>query len=174
MPLSSTQSALVFALVPVIVAHLHIDFTRAGALVTLLLLTASITQPVFGLIQDRRPGLPLASAGLLLAGGAMAATGFAATYLQTALLVFVAGLGIAAFHPQAVAQAARASGGAPRGDRRFHRRINGTAIMSLVIAAGGCVRPARHIVAIIGGDPAAPLPARRSLAPVDLRCDGRR
>jgi FSR family fosmidomycin resistance protein-like MFS transporter len=130
-----SNPALLFALVPVIVLHLRIDFAHAGALVTVLLLTSSITQPLFGLVQDRRPGFPLASAGLLVAGSAMAATGFVATFGQTLALVVIAGLGIAAFHPQAVAQAARASAG-----RRewgiavfFTGGSTGTALMSLVI-----------------------------------------
>jgi MFS transporter, FSR family, fosmidomycin resistance protein len=147
-----SNPALVFALVPVIVAHLHIDFTRAGALVTLLLLTSSITQPVFGVIQDRRPRLPLASAGLLVAGSAMAATGFAGSYAQTALLVFVAGLGIAAFHPQAVAQAARASDGRSAWGIAvfFTGGSTGTAIMSLVIVPlAAAYGPRATLVAIV-------------------------
>jgi FSR family fosmidomycin resistance protein-like MFS transporter len=65
----------------------------------------------------------------------MGLTGFVTTYGQMVGLVVVAGLGVAAFHPQAVAQAARASG------RRHEWGIaifftggsTGTAIMSLVI-----------------------------------------
>jgi FSR family fosmidomycin resistance protein-like MFS transporter len=65
----------------------------------------------------------------------MGLTGFVTTYAQMIGLVVIAGLGVAAFHPQAVAQAARASG------RRHEWGIaifftggsTGTAIMSLVI-----------------------------------------
>jgi len=147
-----SNPALLFALVPVIVAHLHIDFARAGALVTLLLMTSSITQPVFGLIQDRRPGLPLASAGLLLAGFAMAATGFVENYPQMVLLVLAAGLGIAAFHPQAVAQAARASDGRTEWGIAvfFTGGSTGTAIMTLVIVPLAAVYgPRATAVAVI-------------------------
>lgn len=131
-----SNPALLFALLPLIVSHLRIDFARAGALATLLLVTSSVTQPLFGIVQDRRPRLPIASAGLLLAGGAMAATGFTTTYEQMLALVVIAGLGIAAFHPQSVAQAGRASEG-----RRewgiaifFTGGSTGTAIMSLTVA----------------------------------------
>jgi FSR family fosmidomycin resistance protein-like MFS transporter len=130
-----SNPALLFALLPVIVTHLRIDFAHAGALATLLLVTSSVTQPLFGVVQDRRPGFPMSSLGLLVAGSAMAATGFATTYPQMVALVLVAGLGVAAFHPQAVAQAARASG-----DRRewgiaifFTGGSTGTAIMAIVI-----------------------------------------
>ena len=127
--------ALIFALVPVIVSHLRIDLAHAGALVTLLLMTSSITQPVFGFLQDRRPLFPTASLGLLLAGAAMAATGFVATYAQMVVLVLIAGLGIAAFHPQAVAQAGRASDGRTEWGVAifFTGGSTGTAIMSLAI-----------------------------------------
>lgn len=131
-----SNPALLFALLPLIVSHLRIDFARAGALATLLLVTSSVTQPLFGLVQDRRPRLPIASAGLLVAGGAMAASGFTTTYEQMLALVVIAGLGIAAFHPQSVAQAGRASEG-----RRewgiaifFTGGSTGTAIMSLTVA----------------------------------------
>jgi len=104
-----SNAALLFALLPLFVGRLHINFAQAGALATLLLTTSSVTQPAFGFVQDRKPALPLSSSGLLLAGLAMGLTGFATTYIQMIALVVVAGLGVAAFHPQAVAQASRAS-----------------------------------------------------------------
>ncbi len=130
-----SNPALLFALVPLIVTHLRIDFAQAGALVTVLLLTSSITQPLFGLVQDRRPGFPVASLGLLVAGTAMAATGFASTFIQTLALVIVAGIGVAAFHPQAVAQAGRASAGRTEWGIAvfFTGGSTGTALMSLAI-----------------------------------------
>jgi MFS transporter, FSR family, fosmidomycin resistance protein len=131
-----SNPAVLFALLPLTMGHLHIDFVRAGALGTILLVTSSVTQPLFGLLQDRRPSLPTASVGLLVAGAAMAATGFATTYAQMVGLMLTAGLGIAAFHPQSVAQAGRASEG-----RRewgiavfFTGGSTGTAIMSLAVA----------------------------------------
>ena len=130
-----SNPALLFALLPLFVARLHINLGEAGALATLLLMTSSVTQPVFGVLQDRHPLLPLSSIGLLLAGGAMGFTGFATSYAQIVALVFVAGLGVAAFHPQAVAQAARASA-----ERRewgiaifFTGGSTGTGLMSLLI-----------------------------------------
>jgi FSR family fosmidomycin resistance protein-like MFS transporter len=65
----------------------------------------------------------------------MAATGFVATFGQTLALVVIAGLGVAAFHPQAVAQAARASAGRTEWGIAvfFTGGSTGTAIMSLII-----------------------------------------
>ena len=130
-----SNAALLFALLPLFVARLHINFAQAGALATLLLMTSSVTQPLFGFHQDRRPSFPMSSLGLLVAGGAMGLTGFTTSYWQMIALVVIAGLGVAAFHPQAVAQSGRASG-----DRQawgiaifFTGGSTGTAIMSLLI-----------------------------------------
>jgi len=130
-----SNPALLFALLPLFVGRLHIDFTLAGSLATILLMTSSVTQPVFGFLQDRYPLLPLSAAGLLLAGAAMGLTGFATSYAQMLVLVLVAGLGVAAFHPQAVTQAARASAQRPGWGVSifFGGGSTGTALMSLAI-----------------------------------------
>jgi len=158
-----SNPALLFALVPVIVAHLRIDFAQAGALVTVLLMTSSITQPLFGLLQDRRPAFPTASLGLLVAGSAMAATGFATTFAQMVALVIVAGLGVAAFHPQAVAQAARASAGRKEWGIAvfFTGGSTGTGIMSLaIVPLAAAFGPGATLVALVPAVVAAALFAR--------------
>lgn len=130
-----SNGALLFALLPLFVTHLHINLAQAGALSTILLMTSSITQPLFGFLHDRSPLFPMAAAGLLLAGLAMGLTGFATSYAQMIALVLVAGFGIAAFHPQSVAQASRASASSPEwGIAMFFTGASvGTGIMSLLI-----------------------------------------
>jgi len=158
-----SNPALLFALVPLIVTHLRIDFAHVGALATVLLLTSSMTQPLFGLVQDRRPGFPLASVGLLVAGSAMAATGFITTFVQMLVLVVIAGLGVAAFHPQAVAQAGRASAGRTEWGIAvfFTGGSTGTATMSLVIVPlAATFGPRATIVALVPAVVAAALFAR--------------
>lgn len=127
--------ALLFALLPIFVTRLRIDFTRAGILAALLLTTSAVTQPAFGFLQDRYPKAPLAIAGLLVSGAAMAVTGFVTTYALMVVLVVVAGVGSAAFHPQAVSQAARASAGRPGWGVAvfFTGGSTGTAAMTLTI-----------------------------------------
>jgi len=130
-----SNAALLFALLPLFVNRLHINFAQAGALATLLLMTSSVTQPLFGFWQDRHPLFPLSSIGLLVAGLAMGLTGFVTSYPEMVALVFTAGLGVAAFHPQAVAQAARASAGHQEWGIAvfFTGGSTGTAIMTLAI-----------------------------------------
>jgi FSR family fosmidomycin resistance protein-like MFS transporter len=130
-----SNAALLFALLPLFVMHLHINLAQAGALATLLLMTSSLVQPLFGFVHDRYPLFPMAAAGLLLAGVGMGLTGFVTTYTQMVVLVLISGFGIAAFHPQAVAQAARASAGSHEwGIAMFFTGASmGTGIMSLLI-----------------------------------------
>jgi len=130
-----SYAALLFALLPLFVGRLHIDFTLAGSLATVLLMTSSVTQPLFGFLQDRYPLLPLSGLGLLVAGTAMGLTGFTTSYAQMLALVVIAGLGVAAFHPQAVTQAARASGNRPGWGVSifFSGGSTGTAAMALLI-----------------------------------------
>jgi MFS transporter, FSR family, fosmidomycin resistance protein len=130
-----SNAAILFALLPVFVGNLHINLAQAGALATLLLMTSSVTQPLFGFVQDKRPTFPMSSLGLLVAGFAMGLTGFATSYVQMIGLVIVAGFGVAAFHPQAVAQTARASAGHQAWGIAifFTGGSTGTGIMSLAI-----------------------------------------
>ncbi|HUY74584.1 MAG TPA: MFS transporter [Candidatus Dormibacteraeota bacterium] len=147
-----SNAALLFALLPLFVGRLHINFAQAGALATVLLTTSSVTQPAFGVVQDRHPRLPLSSAGLLVAGVAMGLTGFVATYVLMIALVVVAGLGVAAFHPQAVAQAARASARNQAWGIAifFTGGSTGTGIMSLVIVPlAAAFGPRATLVALI-------------------------
>src|SRR4029077_9917606 len=76
------------------------------------------------------------AAGLLLAGLGMGLTGFATSYMQMVALVLISGIGIAAFHPQAVAQASRASAGSQEwGIAMFFTGASlGTEIIALLIA----------------------------------------
>src|ERR1700716_486929 len=130
-----SNAALLCALLPLFVTQLQINLAQAGALATVLLMTSSITQPVFGYLHDRYPLFPMAAAGLLLAGLCMGLTGFVTNYAQMLVLVLISGIGIAAFHPQAVAQASRASAGSQEwGIAMFFTGASmGTGIMSLLI-----------------------------------------
>jgi FSR family fosmidomycin resistance protein-like MFS transporter len=130
-----SNAALLFALLPLFVKNLDINFAQAGALATLLLITSSVTQPLFGFLHDRQPMFPMSIVGLLLAGLAMGLTGFAMNYAQMIALVFAAGIGVAAFHPQAVAQAGHASAGHQEWGIAlfFTGGSTGTGVMTLLI-----------------------------------------
>ena len=158
-----SNNALLFALLPMFVTRIGINFAQAGSLATVLLMTSSVTQPVFGFMQDRRPLLPLSAIGLLVAGTAMALTGFVTTYALMLVLVVVAGLGVAAFHPQAVAQAGRASADRPGWGVSifFSGGSTGTGLMALaIVPAANLFGPHATLVALIPAVVAAALFAR--------------
>jgi FSR family fosmidomycin resistance protein-like MFS transporter len=158
-----SNNALLFALLPLFVIRMGINFAQAGALATVLLMTSSVTQPVFGVLQDRRPLLPLSAIGLLVAGTAMAVTGFVTSFPVMMLLVVVAGLGVASFHPQAVAQAARASADRPGWGIAFFFSggSTGTGLMSLaIVPAAALFGPHATLIALVGAVVAASLFAR--------------
>lgn len=155
-----SNNALLFALLPMFVTRLNINFALAGSLTTVLLMTSSVTQPAFGFLQDRRPLFPLSALGLLVAGTAMALTGFVTSYAAMLVLVVVAGLGVAAFHPQAVAQAARASADRPGWGISFFFSggSTGTGLMSLaIVPAAAAFGPHATLITIVPAVVAASL-----------------
>lgn len=158
-----SNAALLFALLPLFVTQLQINLAQAGALATLLLMTSSVTQPLFGYWQDRHPTFPMSGVGLLIAGLAMGLTGFVTSYAQMVALVVAAGLGVAAFHPQAVAQAARASVDNQQWGVAifFTGGSTGTAIMTLLIVPLASIfGPHATLVVLIPAVVAAALFAR--------------
>jgi FSR family fosmidomycin resistance protein-like MFS transporter len=93
-------------ILPVVLLKLKELFTlsyfQVGLMVTMLSITSSVIQPVFGHISDRvRTGwfVPL---GILWTALNMGLLGWAPSYLWALLLVGLAGLGTAAFHPRAM------------------------------------------------------------------------
>ncbi|MFC5060749.1 MFS transporter [Actinomycetospora atypica] len=101
------------ALVPLLVAIRGYDFARAGGIVLAATLLASIAQPLFGVLADRRRVPGLRTAGMLTAAGGIGVVGLTDSFAATWVAVLVSGLGIAAYHPEA----ARAVHGTGTGDR---------------------------------------------------------
>ena len=100
--------------VPALIPFLSDKFSLGYALSALLLLSAtvssSLVQPLFGLWSDRRGALWLIPGGTLLAAIGIGGAAIAPAYAVVLVLVFVGGLGVAAFHPEGAKFAAYASG----------------------------------------------------------------
>lgn len=99
----------------------ELSYLEVGLAVTVLNLTSSVIQPVFGYISDRFRTGWFVPAGILWTAFAMGLLGWAPNYSLVLLLVGFAGLGTAAFHPRAMMAVTLASGS---------RRGLGTAIFS--------------------------------------------
>jgi len=81
---------------------LDLNYFEVGLVVTVLNLTSSVIQPVFGYISDRIRTGWFVPVGILWTACMMGLLGWAPNYMNVVLLVGLAGLGTAAFHPRAM------------------------------------------------------------------------
>ena len=109
--LNDTMQSLIPALYPMLKDNLGLSFSEVGLITLAFQLTASLMQPVVGLVTDRRPmpyslaaGMASTLCGLLLLSRA---SSLPMVLLAAALI----GLGSAVFHPEASRMARYASGG---------------------------------------------------------------
>ncbi|MGH7681409.1 MAG: MFS transporter [Candidatus Eiseniibacteriota bacterium] len=105
-----SYSSFFSPLLPLLVQKLGMNLTLVGALVALSSVTSSFSQPLFGLISDRMRRPWFVAFGPLTAAIFMSGLGLAPTYVALVVLLMIAGLGVAAFHPQAAALASRVEG----------------------------------------------------------------
>jgi FSR family fosmidomycin resistance protein-like MFS transporter len=109
--LNDLNQSLVPALYPILKDTYRLDFAQIGMITLAFQLTASMLQPVVGMVTDRRPqpfSLPIAMScslvGLLLLS---VATSYHLILVSAALV----GIGSSVFHPEASRVARMASGG---------------------------------------------------------------
>lgn len=105
-----SYSSFFAPLLPLLVAKLGLSLTMVGTLVALSSISSSFSQPLFGLPSDRMRRPWFVALGPLTAAIFMSALGLAPSYGVLVALLMLAGLGVAAFHPQAAALAAAATG----------------------------------------------------------------
>jgi FSR family fosmidomycin resistance protein-like MFS transporter len=107
----SYGQSLLAPMFPQIAARLGLSLAEVGGLPMMMGLSASLAQPLLGLVSDRYPRWCLVALGPLLAALVIGFVGHAHTYLQLALLLFCAGIGIGAYHPQGATLARQAGRG---------------------------------------------------------------
>src|SRR6478736_6053526 len=93
-------SGSVPALLPFLTVEFDLSYTRTAVLMLAVLVSSSLMQPLFGLWSDRRGALWLLPAGLALAGTGIGLAAVAPTYGLLLVLIFLSGIGIAAYHPE--------------------------------------------------------------------------
>lgn len=116
-----TSQGILPVVLPKLKEIFALSYLEVGLAVTVLNLTSSVIQPLFGYISDRFRTGWFVPAGILWTAFSMGLLGWAPSYSLVLLLVGFAGLGTAAFHPRAMMAVALASG---------ERRGLGTAIFS--------------------------------------------
>jgi MFS transporter, FSR family, fosmidomycin resistance protein len=87
-------------LLPFFIAEHHISYAAAASIVFAINLASTIAQPVFGYLSDRRSRPWLIPAAMLCAGIGVSLTGWVPNFELGVLVVGLAGLGMAAFHPE--------------------------------------------------------------------------
>jgi len=109
--LNDMMQSLAPALYPVFRSEYSLTFFQTGIITLVFQITASLLQPLIGLVTDRRPApraLPLAM-GFTLFGLVLLA--WSHSYSMLLLSVAFIGVGSAVFHPEASRAARAASGG---------------------------------------------------------------
>lgn len=91
---------------PILIADFGLTYSQVGTLALVAIVTGSVTQPLFGFLSDRLGPNRLLILSLVWSGGLMGLVGLIQSYGALLLLVGVAVLGSAAFHPAGVVLAA--------------------------------------------------------------------
>lgn len=109
--LNDMMQSLIFALYPMLKTAHHLSFAQIGLITLTYQITASLLQPVVGMVTDRHPqpyslaiGMCSTLAGLLLLSHAV-------TLPSLLLASALVGMGSSVFHPEASRVARMASGG---------------------------------------------------------------
>ena len=104
-------------LLPRIMEKLGLSITLAATLVVVLSIASSVLQPATGYLADRYGRRIYIAAGPILAGIFASLIGLAPTFRILVLLLVLAGLGAASFHPPGASSSARVSEGRGSGVR---------------------------------------------------------
>lgn len=109
--LNDVMQSLIPSIYPILKEHFALDFTQIGLITLTFQITASLLQPVVGVVTDRKPqpyslaiGMGATFVGLLLLA-------VAHVYAMILIAAGLVGLGSAIFHPESSRIARHASGG---------------------------------------------------------------
>ena len=102
-------SSMLGALIPFLYRAHDLSFTQMGVLAGMLIFSASFLQPLYGYLSDRWNSRIFTALGPAIAGIFICTLGVISSYPLMLAVVFAAGVGIAAFHPQGTSLASRSS-----------------------------------------------------------------
>ena len=97
-------------LLPLLVDKFHLTLAAAGFLSSVLAISSSLTQPLFGYLADRLGRRYFVVLGPFITSVFMSSLGLPEHYTLLVIIVFIGGMGIAFFHPQGAALAGAAGG----------------------------------------------------------------
>ncbi|MDR1701697.1 MAG: MFS transporter [Sporomusaceae bacterium] len=89
-------------LLPIFKEAFALTYTQVGVIVFMMNFTSSIIQPLFGYFADKKDNLRIIILGMFSAGVGLSLIGLMSNYYSLLFMVFLSGIGVAAFHPQAM------------------------------------------------------------------------
>ncbi len=119
-------------LYPLLIIRMGLTYTQIGLLAVAITLPASLLQPAFGFAADRYGAMPVCAASIIWLGLFMGLVGFAPSYPALLLLLVLASLGSAAYHPAGAVMATHTGSG---------RRSTAIASFSLGGTLGAAISP---------------------------------
>lgn len=146
----------VAALVPFFIAEREYTYAAASGIVLAASLLSSVAQPLFGVLTDRWSMPWLLPVSTILGGLGIGLSGISGDYALTLAFVAIAGIGVAAYHPESARLARMASRGSNSGMGWFSLGGNlGFAVapimVALVVANGGLAfTPLLVLPALVG------------------------
>jgi MFS transporter, FSR family, fosmidomycin resistance protein len=120
------------ALLPSFVQRFGLSYAAAGSIILAANLSSSVLQPVFGILADKRANAWIIPLGTALSAIGLAGVVLAPSFRLLIVAVAVLGLGVAAFHPDAVRYAGLVAG---------RRRTTGMSVFSVGGNAGFAAGP---------------------------------
>jgi MFS transporter, FSR family, fosmidomycin resistance protein len=109
--LNDTMQSLIPSVYPILKANYALDFSQIGMITLVFQITASLLQPVVGMVTDRKP-MPFSLAtGMGFTFVGLALLSVAHHYVALLVAAGLVGLGSAVFHPESARIARLASGG---------------------------------------------------------------
>jgi len=130
--LNDTLQSIIPSVYPLLKQSFHLNFTQIGLITFTFQITASLLQPVVGLVTDRKARPYSLMTGMTLTLGGVILLSIASTFVSVLMAVAVMGVGSSIFHPESSRLAHLASGG-KRGVAQSVFQLGGN--------AGGAIGP---------------------------------
>jgi len=130
--LNDTLQSIIPSVYPLLKQSFHLNFTQIGLITFTFQITASLLQPVVGLVTDRKARPYSLMTGMTLTLGGVILLSIASTFVSVLIAVAVMGVGSSIFHPESSRLAHLASGG-KRGVAQSVFQLGGN--------AGGAIGP---------------------------------
>ena len=109
--LNDTMQSIINAVYPLLKDDLALTFSQIGIIIFTYQISASIMQPLFGYVLDRKPAPYILPAGMLFTMTGLCGIAFSQRFEMLLISIFFSGVGSSILHPEASKLTSIASGG---------------------------------------------------------------